>query len=114
MAEMMAVKPRPALPAYSGFFVDRAQRLWVREYWRDARGPVPIPGYSVFAPDGTLLGRYEPPLLSGTRRPTVTDAGKDFVVVRQSSSDDGVRVVVQSVVPRVVACDTSTGRCAPN
>ena len=97
MGEMMAIKPRPALPAYSGFFVDRAQRLWLRDYWRDAQTHVLAPTYTVFAPDGTWLGRYDPPKLFETRRPTVTDAGVDFVVIRQTSLDEGVRVVVQSI-----------------
>jgi hypothetical protein len=96
---------RPALPAYSGFFADRVGRLWVRDYWRDANGFNPGPAYTVFANDGTLLGRYDPPKLAATRRPTVTDAGADFVVIRQSGNDEGVRVVVQSIAPARTSAD---------
>jgi hypothetical protein len=51
----------------------------------------------VFDAEGTWLGRYDPPDLFDERRPTVTDAGAGFVVVRQTSLDEGVRVVVQSI-----------------
>lgn len=97
MQEMMAITPRQFLPAYSGFFVDRAHRLWIRDYWRDATTHFVAPTYTVFAADGTWLGRYDPPKLFPTRRPTVTDAGENFVVIRQTSLDEGVRVAVQSV-----------------
>jgi hypothetical protein len=94
--QMLAMPYPPTLPVYSGFFVDREQRIWVRD-------PFPLPGatewklaWTIFTADGTLLGRYEPPAdLVG--RKMVTDAGKDFVVVRVYDREQGVRVLTQAV-----------------
>ena len=99
VAQLTSGKQRASLPAYSGFFVDHAGRLWVRDYWRTAKGLTFNPGYVVFATDGTLLGRYELPQMAGARRATVTDADADNVVIRFFSADEGVRVIVQSIAP---------------
>jgi len=97
IAQTRAMPHPETLPGYSGFFVDRAKRLWVRDAW-------PLPGtttswnigWTVFAEDGTWIGRYTPPGGEGVRA-MVTDAGNDFVVVRMRNPDEGVRVIVQSV-----------------
>ena len=95
--EQMLSRPYPpTLPVYSGFFVDREQRIWVRD-------PFPLPGatewklaWTIFTDDGTLLGRYEPPA-DPVGRTMVTDAGKDFVVVRVYDREEGVRVLTQAI-----------------
>jgi hypothetical protein len=81
---------------YSGFFVDRIGRLWLRDPF-PYDGPLKL-GWTVFTDDGTLLGRYEPPDL-GAVRTMVTDAGRDFVVLRVRSQEEGIRVLVQGIAP---------------
>jgi len=80
-------------------FVDQVGRLWIRDYWRTATGRTAIPGYVIFASDGTLIGRYEPPRAVGIGRATVTDAGTDYIVIRVSAPDEGIRVIVQAIAP---------------
>lgn len=87
---------RRFLPAYRSFFVDKAGRLWVQDYWLSARNGRYAPGYTVFGSDDQLLGRYEVPEGSYSRA-IVTDAGTNYVVVRMSHPEEGIAVVVQSI-----------------
>ncbi len=87
------------MPAYRDFFIDRAGRFWVRDHFDNntdpARGPF---GYTIFAPDGTLLGRYDyPEPYRRIRNVRVTDAGADWVVLRTISGETGITVSVRSV-----------------
>jgi len=93
---MTEFKPRAFLPAYLNFFADQTGRLWVKDYWPQYRGNRYAPGYTVFAPDGALLGRFVFPE-DREGRLSVTDAGSNYVVIYHESRETGVSVSVQAI-----------------
>ena len=96
--ELTTLPQRPFLPAYRDLYVDKAGRLWVKDFWVTGRNGKYAPDYTVFSENGTLLGRYQLPR-GEYNRASVTEAGTDYVVVMMSSRDTGVSVVVQRLLP---------------
>lgn len=77
LAELERVIPRiefpETLPAYTGFLMDADGHLWVRHFAKP--GPEGPPTWSVFDPEGRLLGQVETP--AGF---DVHQIGRDFLV----------------------------------
>lgn len=100
VAEVRAQRHRDSLPAYGDLRFDAAGRIWVRDFtgatteWPDGYRPA----WTVFSADGLLLGRFQPAPVSGARV-MVTAIGRDYVVVRASSRDEGVSVLVYGITP---------------
>jgi hypothetical protein len=88
----VGASPRPPaltlgiVPAYAHLRADDAGRLWVQDYF--GRQPQ---GWTVFAADGRLLGRVEPPAIPAASRGHVEIVGThaDHVVLAWRDEADG-------------------------
>ncbi len=80
------------LPAYSDFLVDAKGNLWAEEYQRPGEEQ---PRWTVFAPEGQLLGVVETP-----HRFNVYQVGPDFVLGRWTDDLDVERVQLYKLIKK--------------
>ena len=79
------------LPAYRAMKVDPAGRVWVQDYTR----PPTIPGWTVFSPTGTLLGRVTIPNLGKYLELVAVD--RDQVILRWRDAEGAAHVSFHAV-----------------
>jgi len=91
--QVMGRKPNAAFPAHGPILVDTERRVWVADFADPS-------SLTVFAYDGSLLGRVQLRSALGTPRPTVVGVGANYIQVREQDTDGFIHLRFYRLRPR--------------
>ncbi len=78
--QVMGPKPEAAFPAHGRIVIDPQRRVWVEDFANPS-------SLTVFAYDGSLMGRIQLRSIPGSIRPALVSAGVNHIQVREQDAD---------------------------